>query len=214
VYLRALSDPIRVANGLHAGELFPLLNAAQAAPVLKIIKIEFLREASTMVMLAAAAALAARGFPGWLSAFAVVFGVWDLSFYGSLRALIGWPASLFDWDLLFLLPVPWSGPVVAPMIIAASMVVFGSMSLLREPRVSRLHWIMMSAGGAIVYASFIWDWRGIALGGMPEGFPWAMFWVGEIVSVAAFLHAARRSRVLSSTAPGERRSPGPQSSSA
>ena len=48
----------------------------------------------------------------------IVFGAWDLSFYATLRVLTGWPASLMTWDLLFLIPVPWVGPVLAPSIVS------------------------------------------------------------------------------------------------
>ena len=38
----------------------------------------------------------------------------------------GWPRSLFDWDVLFLLPLPWWGPVLAPVSIAVLMIVWGT----------------------------------------------------------------------------------------
>ena len=55
----------------------------------------------------------------------IVFGAWDLSFYASLKVLIGWPASLMTWDLLFLIPVPWVGPVLAPSIVSITLVPVG-----------------------------------------------------------------------------------------
>ena len=27
----------------------------------------------------------------------------------------GWPETVLDWDILFLLPLPWWGPVIAPV---------------------------------------------------------------------------------------------------
>ena len=53
---------------------------------------------------------------GALAAFSLAFGAWDLAFYGWLRVLIAWPRSLYTWDVLFLLPVPWVAPVLAPAI--------------------------------------------------------------------------------------------------
>ena len=50
--------------------------------------------------------------------FVVVFGVWDIFYYVFLRVLVTWPASLLDWDILFLIPLPWVGPVLAPVLIA------------------------------------------------------------------------------------------------
>ncbi|MEP6917395.1 MAG: hypothetical protein ABJC89_17225, partial [Acidobacteriota bacterium] len=37
-----------------------------------------------------------------------------------------WPDSLLDWDILFLLPLPWWGPVLAPVSIALLMIAWGT----------------------------------------------------------------------------------------
>ena len=57
------------------------------------------------------------------SAFA--FGLWDIFYYLFLIPLTGWPRSLLDWDILFLLPVPWWGPVIAPIAISILMIAGG-----------------------------------------------------------------------------------------
>jgi hypothetical protein len=44
-----------------------------------------------------------------------VFGIWDLFYYVWLKVCLGWPSSLLTWDVLFLIPVPWVGPVLAPV---------------------------------------------------------------------------------------------------
>ena len=59
---------------------------------------------------------------------AVAFGIWDIFYYVFLRVMCGWPRSLFDWDVLFLLPLPWWGPVLAPVSIAVLMIVWGTMA--------------------------------------------------------------------------------------
>jgi hypothetical protein len=192
VYLRTIGEPIRAAAGLPLTELFPLTKATQLGAHLRIVKIELLREAATIVMLASVAGVAARNFRTWLAAFAVCFGAWDLAFYGALRALIGWPASLATWDLLFLLPVPWVGPVLAPAIVAASLVAGGIAGLLREPRsVDRISWSLLVAGGVIIFVSFIWDWRNVVNGGVPREFPWLIFAAGELAGVFGMLRAIR-----------------------
>ena len=38
---------------------------------------------------------------------AIAFGAWDILYYAFLRMMTGWPQSLFDWDVLFLIPLPW-----------------------------------------------------------------------------------------------------------
>ena len=196
MYLRALAEPIRAAAGLPIAELFPLTKVSQLGAHLRFVKIELGREAATLVMLAAVAAVGASSFRTWLAAFAISFGAWDLAFYASLRVLIGWPASLGTWDLLFLLPVPWVGPVLAPVIVAASLVLGGIMGLLRQPdRVDRASWALLIAGGATIFLAFVWDWRNVVNGGVPGHFPWLIFAAGEIAGVAGLLHAVRRTPI-------------------
>jgi len=88
---------------------------------------EIARETATLVMLAAVAWLAGRSGRGRLGYFLVVFGVWDIFYYVFLVPLSGWPRSLLDWDILFLIPLPWWGPVLAPVSIAALMIAGGTL---------------------------------------------------------------------------------------
>ncbi|MBK6833902.1 MAG: hypothetical protein IPG89_06345 [Bacteroidetes bacterium] len=46
--------------------------------------------------------------------FIIAFAIWDIFYYVFLYVLLQWPESLFTWDILFLVPVPWTGPVIAP----------------------------------------------------------------------------------------------------
>jgi hypothetical protein len=145
-------------------------------------------------MLAGLAAAVTRGAKGWLGAFILAFGVWDLAFYLWLRVLTGWPASLLTWDLLFLLPVPWAAPVLAPVIVATTMSIYGARMLLRPAQplsglgnVARLGNITLVAGSAVLFASFIWDWRRWMDGAIPSHFPWAIFALGEALIIAGFL---------------------------
>lgn len=190
MYLRTLSDPVRASAGYPPAEVFPLIHVAALGPFILLAKIEAAREAATILMLAAVAAAATQTFRAWLAAFSLVFGVWDLTFYLWLKVLIGWPASLGTWDLLFLLPVPWAGPVIAPSIVSLSLIAGGAIGLLREPkRVRAISWALLLLGGVLIYTSFVWDWRYIAGGGMPRSFPWAIFLSGEIAGVIGFITA-------------------------
>ena len=195
VYLRNLGGPARAAAGLSAREIFPLMRLDQLPPLLTtLLRIEVGREASTLIMIAAAAGMVSGGFRNWLGAFVLAFGVWDLSFYAWLRVLIGWPGSLMSWDLLFLLPVPWAAPVLAPAIVAATMAVFGAWMLVKEPRgKAKYAGRAMSAGAAILFLSFIWDWPGLMSGAMPHSFPWMIFALGEAGIIAGFLLYLRKS---------------------
>jgi hypothetical protein len=195
VYLRAIGQPIRTAAGYSSQDLFPLLRLDQLPLVLTtLLKIELGREAATLIMLAAVAAAVSRGFRSWLAAFVLAFGVWDLTFYAWLRVLIGWPASIITWDLLFLLPVPWAAPVLAPVIVAATMSVFGAWMLAREPEgASRYAGPLLALGAVILFVSFIWDWRNLMNGAAPAHFPWANFCY--ISNPAVTLFGAQASRL-------------------
>ena len=152
------------------------------------------REAATLLMLAGLAGIVAKNFRTWLGAFILAFGIWDLAFYLWLRVLIGWPASLLTWDLLFLLPVPWAAPVLAPAIVATTMSIFGARMLLRPTQrlrptngLSKLGNLALAVGSAALLASFTWDWRRWMNGAIPEHFPWAIFALGEALIIAGFL---------------------------
>src|ERR1700724_3062842 len=154
VYLRALYDPIR--HRLHPGrgpdDLFPLISPQELAGAgtenPRRLLIEIGREAATIAMLAAFGLAAGRNFNQRMAAFAVVFGVWDIFFYVFLRLMIHWPQSLFTWDILFLIPLPWVGPVLAPVIIALTLVACGLISLRLGGIPSRSReWMEASAGG-------------------------------------------------------------------
>lgn len=88
-----------------------------------IIATEQGREAATIIMLVTLAYLVGRKPLEKLAVFLFAFGVWDIFYYVSLKVLLGWPASLQTMDLLFLIPVPWFGPVWLPVTISAGMIV-------------------------------------------------------------------------------------------
>jgi hypothetical protein len=105
--------------------------------------------------------------------------------------LIDWPTSLLDWDLLFLIPFPWVSPVLAPVLVAVSMVVAGTLVLWREwadrpVRISWQHWLTMVLGALVIINAFCWDYRRVMAGGMPNSFPWSIFLVGEAIGLAGF----------------------------
>jgi len=90
-------------------------------------QVELVREAATLVMLLAIGMLAGLTWHSRLAYTAIAFGVWDIFYYVFLKVIYDWPKSLFDWDVLFLLPLPWWGPVLAPVCIAVLMIVWGTL---------------------------------------------------------------------------------------
>jgi len=89
--------------------------------------IELVRELATLVMLFTVGWLAGREFRTRFSYVLIAFGVWDIFYYIFLATMGPWPRSVMDWDVLFLIPLPWWGPVLAPCIIAALMVIGGTL---------------------------------------------------------------------------------------
>lgn len=172
VYLRAL-HPVDAS-------LTVLLHEIPA----NFISIEIGREAATLAMLLAVAAIAGRTVRDAFLYFALAFGIWDIFYYIWLWVFIGWPPSLFTWDVLFLIPVPWLGPVIAPVIVSLCLV-GGSLWLLARPafRLPRLAWALAIAGGLVILLSFTLDYRYALARSEPPRFRWEVFWAGIVVAV-------------------------------
>jgi hypothetical protein len=203
-YLRLLHEPAR--QRFHLGrspaELFPLLTAEQrlaAAPEQQVVLVaEIGREAATIIMLAGVALAVARNVGQWAAAMAIGFGTWDITFYVFLKVLLDWPASLLTWDILFLIPVPWAGPVLAPVLVSAAMIVSGVWHLRRTSRgepitIHARQWAGIGAGAVVIVISFAMDYRNLLDGGMPSPFNWPVFLAGLATSVGSYAWAARRS---------------------
>ena len=89
--------------------------------------VELVREAATLVMLAMTGMLAGRTWRARWATRRLPSAPGTFLYYVFLRIISGWPGTLFDWDILFLLPLPWWGPVLAPVCIASLMIVWGTL---------------------------------------------------------------------------------------
>jgi len=111
------------------------LDPSQPAPLQKfagLASAEILREAATLLMITTVGCMAGKTWRGKLGISLMVFGIWDITYYIFLWPLTGWPSSLFSWDILFLIPLPWWGPVWAPVSIAMLMIFFGLLATVLE----------------------------------------------------------------------------------
>ena len=158
--------------------------------------IEIGREAATLVMLLGVAMLA--GTERWerVLAFCVSFGVWDLAYYFWLWLLLGWPPSLLTWDVLFLIPVPWIGPVLAPVVVSTVLVSGGLLLLRRRARSEPIRFpaalrMLVLIGGLLVLASFMLDFRVVLRQMEPPPFRWGLFGTGIALWLAALALALR-----------------------
>lgn len=153
--------------------------------------VELGREVATMLMLGCVAWLAGSNRRTRFGYFLLAFGIWDILYYVYLIFLSGWPYSLFDWDILFLVPVPWWGPVLAPVSVATLMTITGSaitqIQLWPQPPA----WIVSLCGAVLVFYTFIVDALG-ALGGgpqavrevLPASYNWLLFALGLLCMAA------------------------------
>ncbi len=165
---------------------------------------EIIREAATLVMLLAVGWLAGTNLRTRLAYGAFAFGVWDIFYYVFLVPLTGWPASLLDWDILFLIPYPWWGPVIAPVSISALLIAGSLLIILLERRerpacLSGWMWLPVLPGMGLILFAFMADairssGRGLdrAWGVLPAQFNWPIFLIGFGLMAVPVLDMARR----------------------
>jgi hypothetical protein len=163
-------------------------------PIPDFVLVEIGREAATMVMLAAVGWLGGQGIGGRIGAFCVAMGVWDIFYYFFLWLFAGWPGSLLAMDILFLIPLPWWGPVLGPTLAAAVMAVAGAAAMARDlgdglPRPHLAAWLPIVVGVLLCLAAFMFDALRALPGGIdaafaarPTSFPWPIYLLGVVVS--------------------------------
>jgi len=166
--------------------------------------LELGREAATIVMLATVGIAAGRTQVGKFAYFLFLFGVWDIFYYLWLKVFIDWPASLLTWDVLFLIPVPWVGPVLAPVTVALTMIGMGLVLLSLEQRgpvlaAGKTVWLAQIVACLVVIVSFtidvvprLPDHGALLAQWTPTSYRWWMLILGEILALGTFLFWARR----------------------
>jgi len=160
---------------------------------------ELVRELATLVMLFTVGTLAGRSWRSRVGYFLIAFGVWDLAYYFFLKLMAGWPNSLQDWDVLFLLPLPWWGPVLAPMLIALLMLGGGTLLSLfderQQPLWPRNSCVALSlVGASLALYVFMADTIGAVPHGietirhvLPTHFNWPLYFTALMLMAAPIL---------------------------
>lgn len=153
----------------------------------RILYIEVVREVATVVMLVAIGIMIGRTRLAKFGAFMVSFGMWDIFYYFWLYVLIDWPKSILDWDVLFLIPIPWIGPVLAPLLVSLGLTGCGMWIFLQEERgvqlrTTPLDWIVEFSATALMISTFFMN-RGMET----PVFLWWLFLVGLIGGIGYFL---------------------------
>lgn len=208
VYLRQLYYPL--------GFDFPLTMLTS-----RMVTVEWLREAATIAMLIAIGMIAGRTSLQRFAWFLYCFAVWDIFYYIWLKLILNWPASLLTWDVLFLIPVPWVGPVLAPVISSLTMILLAAVILYLQRKEAVFHikaieWATMIIGVVIILISYMWDYASIIIKDglisrfwvlthdthllsniltfIPSTYSWGAFMAGEILILAAIVVMARRGK--------------------
>jgi hypothetical protein len=183
---------------IYLRRLFPVETNYPIPPLSKM-NVEIPREACTIIMLAAVAWLAGINLRSRLACFFFAFGIWDILYYVGLQWWTGWPGALLTWDCLFLIPKPWYGPVLAPVLISLYFVLGCCWLHLQECRGRPLR---LSAALILpqVLALVVWYWSFVkdahvitASGFKGVSYSWALWIVGTVVGVAGMWLGTRRS---------------------
>jgi hypothetical protein len=150
VYIRALYYP--------DGFTFPLI-----MPDRLIFITELFREAATIIMIITASMLCARKVIERFAFFIYIFAVWDIFYYVFLKVILDWPAGLFDWDVLFFIPLTWTGPVIAPLINSFCMILLAMIILYLSAKHKKVKtgiqvWSLLVSGSLLVIYAYLLDY--------------------------------------------------------
>ncbi|MCD6131888.1 MAG: hypothetical protein J7J61_07290 [Candidatus Hydrothermae bacterium] len=160
------------------------------------LRIEIFREFSTLVMLILVSLFAFTQRTKRWAAFFFTWGVWDIFYYVWLKILIGWPVHWTDWDILFLIPVPWLAPFISPVIVALIFIIGGLLVILKNVEKLRREYLLLALIGAVlIFLSFIWKvifTKVDALYITQGGFPWLLYIAGLILIVGGYILAFRK----------------------
>jgi len=207
VYLRAILYP-------H-GFAFPLVTMNE-----QLAMTEVFREAATLIMLLGIGIIAGRNTGERFAWFLYAFAIWDIFYYVFLKVILGWPESLFTWDILFLIPVTWVGPVIAPVIVSLTMIAFALILLFAgqknaSVKIHYVEWTLLILGSLVLIVAFTWDYSRFMLQHysfsriwslpksslyematryVPVSFNWWIFAAGELIIIWGIYRFRRKIR--------------------
>jgi hypothetical protein len=178
--------------------------------------LEMGREACTIIMLATAGTAAGRTTVGKFAFFLLLFGIWDIFYYVWLKVFLDWPPSLLTWDLLFLIPVVWVGPVLAPVLVACTMIGTALVMLHLEERgpvlpVGKMVWLAQVAAALMIIVSFTIDviprldpQGTLPAQWVPTTYRWELLVVGLALAIGTFVCWARQTQRAQAWGRGQR----------
>jgi len=203
IYIRNLFYP--------TGFNFPLVGFLDPS----FLNIEWLREFATIVMLVTIAMLTAKKFKERFAYFLYAFAIWDIFYYVFLKLTLNWPASsILTPDLLFLIPWPWVGPVLAPCLVSIMFIILAFIIINSEDEgasknINAKEWILMITGAFLVLYTWLYDYGRIITNGKflkdffllsnnqefinivsnyyPGSYKWFIFILGYIIAAAGIV---------------------------
>ncbi|MFA5175914.1 MAG: hypothetical protein WC413_01475 [Candidatus Nanoarchaeia archaeon] len=211
IYLRKLLYP----NGFD----FPLKGFLDPS----ILSVEWIREFATIVMLVTISMLAAKKLYERFAYFLYAFAIWDVFYYVFLKLVLDWPSSLLTWDMLFLIPWVWVGPVLAPLIccvlfIAMTFIILNFEDKGIKVKINVKEWSLMIIGVVLVLYTWLYDYGKIIFSGyakdfftltnneqfmqivnnyVPQNYNWPVFLLGVVfvlVGMAFFYFRSKRKK--------------------
>ena len=191
VYLQTILYP--------SGFTFPLAKFSSDLLWKKLLLTEIGRELATMILILTSAWLIGRNLRQRFAYFMVIFAVWDIFYYIWLKVFINWPGSIMDWDILFLMPIIWAGPILAPVLVSAALFVFAIIILYRhvhnrDIKADWIDWLGFIVAGAIVVTSFCISGLHISKPDFYRHFYWPIFASGYVLAVILFAKCLLKTR--------------------
>ncbi len=191
VYLRAIFHP--------DGFTFPLNDLGTILQENPLLLTEIGREAATIVLIFTGAWLFGRNRRQRFAYFLTIFAIWDIFYYVWLKVLIDWPASIMDWDILFLIPGTWASAVLYPVLISITILIFAAAILYRDAhgrpiKVTLADWLAFFVAAIIVVVSFYISGRHVTEPDYKSYFYWPLFALGHISAIAVFLKCLLKSK--------------------
>lgn len=166
------------------------------APILGFnFTLEAIRETMTIIMLTTTSILAAFNWRTRLAMFFLAFGIWDIFYYIGLKIFLDWPATIMDWDTLFLIPVAWYSPIIIPVLISTYFISGSIFIIIHEGNGTKLKFsfsvvLLQLLGFAVWFYSFVKNSAVISENGYSNvEYSWALFFLGLIFGISSLIAA-------------------------
>jgi hypothetical protein len=191
VYLRVIFHP--------EGFIFPLTDFGSILQHKPLLLTEIGREAATIVLIFTGSWLFGRNHQQRFAYFLIIFAVWDIFYYVWLKVLINWPVTIMDWDILFLIPLTWASPVLYPVLISFTMILFALVILygnsrMRPVQATFFDWFAFLLAALIVVTSFCIAGMHITEENFDSHFYAPIFIAGHLLGIVVFIKCVLKSK--------------------